>query len=99
MTKEAFTPLGKAAWEKQHGFVIIDHSRKKRNGKKSVWRVLRTKLNVKSKHEKITMLAVSAPNTIYCLISKALSDDFISNEEYSLIFIGVWNVDTNERRP
>ena len=31
------------------------------------------------------MLAVSSLNTICSLISKALSDDFISDEEYSLI--------------
>ena len=37
------------------------------------------------KHEKIAMLAVSALNNISSLISKALSDDFISDEEYSLI--------------
>ena len=37
------------------------------------------------KHEKITMLLVSSLNTICSLISKALSDDFISDEEYSLI--------------
>ena len=37
------------------------------------------------KHEKITMLAVSALNTISSIISKALSDDSISDEEYSLI--------------
>ena len=34
------------------------------------------------KHEKIAMLAVSALNTISNLISKALSDDSISDEEY-----------------
>ena len=34
------------------------------------------------KHEKIAMLAVSAFNTISSLISKALSDDSISDEEY-----------------
>ena len=34
------------------------------------------------KHEKIAMLAVSALNTISSLISKALSDDTISDEEY-----------------
>ena len=34
------------------------------------------------KHEKIAMLAVSALDTISRLISKALSDDSISNEEY-----------------
>ena len=39
------------------------------------------------KHEKIAMLAVSALNTISSLISKALSDDFISDEEYSLILL------------
>ena len=35
------------------------------------------------KHEKITMLAVSALNIISSLISKALSDDSISDDEYS----------------
>ena len=39
------------------------------------------------KHEKIAMLAVSEFNTICSLISKALSDDSISDEEYSLILI------------
>ena len=34
------------------------------------------------KHEKIAMLAVSALNTISSLISKALKDDSISDEEY-----------------
>ena len=38
------------------------------------------------KHEKSTMLAVSSHNTISSLISKALSDDSVSDEEYSLIF-------------
>ena len=38
------------------------------------------------KHDKIAMVAVSALNTISSLISKALSDDSISDEEYSLIF-------------
>ena len=33
------------------------------------------------------MLAVSAFNTISSLISKALSDDSISDEEYSLILM------------
>ena len=37
------------------------------------------------KHEKIVMLAVSKLNTISSLISKALTDDSISDEEYSLI--------------
>ena len=37
------------------------------------------------KHEKIVMLAASSLNTISSLISKALSDDSISDEEYSLI--------------
>ena len=37
------------------------------------------------KHEKIAMLAVSSLNTISSLISKALSDGSISDEEYSLI--------------
>ena len=37
------------------------------------------------KHEKISMLAVASLNTISSLISKALSDHFISDEEYSLI--------------
>ena len=39
------------------------------------------------KHEKIAMLAVSTLNTISCLIAKALSDDSISDEEYSLILL------------
>ena len=39
------------------------------------------------KHEKIAMLAVSSLNTISSLISKALSDDSISDEEYSLILL------------
>ena len=37
------------------------------------------------KHENIAMLAVSALNNISSLISKALSDDSVSDEEYSLI--------------
>ena len=41
------------------------------------------------KHEKITMLAVSSLNTISSLISKALSDDSISDEEYSLILLKI----------
>ena len=39
------------------------------------------------KHEKIAMLAVSTLNTITSLISKALTDDSISDEEYSLILL------------
>ena len=39
------------------------------------------------KQEKIVVLAVSALNTISSLISKALSDDCISDEEYSLILL------------
>ena len=38
-------------------------------------------------HEKIAMLAVSTLNTISSLISKALSDDSISDEEYSEILL------------
>ena len=50
-------------------------------------RVIR-KLSLKiEKHEKIAMLAVSSLNTISSLISKALSDDSISYEEYSLILL------------
>ena len=41
------------------------------------------------KHEKIAMLAVSTFNTISSLISKALTDDFISDEEYSLILLEI----------
>ena len=37
------------------------------------------------KHEKIAMLAVSTLNTISRLFSKALSDNSISDAEYSLI--------------
>ena len=32
MTKEEFRHLCKTAWEKQHGFVVIDLSSKKNNG-------------------------------------------------------------------
>ena len=39
------------------------------------------------KHEKIAMLAVSTLNTIRSLIWKALTDDSISDEEYSLILL------------
>ena len=39
------------------------------------------------KHEKIAMLAVSTLNTISILISNALSDNSISDEEYSLILL------------
>ena len=46
------------------------------------------KLSLKiEKHDKIAMLAVSSLNTISSLISKALSDDSISDEEYSLILL------------
>ena len=39
------------------------------------------------KQEKIAMLAVSSLNTISRLISKALLDDSISDEDYSLILL------------
>ena len=39
------------------------------------------------KHEKIAMVAVSTLNTISSLVSKALTDDSISYEEYSLILL------------
>ena len=39
------------------------------------------------KHEKIAMLALSTLNTISSLISKALADDTISDEEYLLILL------------
>ena len=39
------------------------------------------------KHEKIAMLAVLTHNTISSLISKAISDDTISDEEYLLILL------------
>ena len=42
---------------------------------------------MQKKHEKIAMLAVSALNTISSLISKALSDDSISEEEYLQILL------------
>ena len=46
------------------------------------------KLSLKiEKHEMIAMLAVSSLNTISTIISKALSDDSISDEEYSLILL------------
>ena len=44
------------------------------------------KLSLKiEKDEKIAVLAVTSLNTIISLISKALSDDSISDNEYSLI--------------
>ena len=46
--------------------------------------IKKTSLKIE-KHEKIAMLAVSSLNTISSLISKTLSDDSISDEEYSLI--------------
>ena len=39
------------------------------------------------KHEQIAMLAVSSLNTISSLMSKTLTDDTISDEEYSLILL------------
>ena len=39
------------------------------------------------KYEKTAMLAVSVLNTISSLISKALTDDSISDEEYLLILL------------
>ena len=39
------------------------------------------------KYEKIARLAVSSLNTISSLISKALSNNSISDEEYSLILL------------
>ena len=46
------------------------------------------KLSLKiEKHEKSALLAVSSRNTISSLISKALSNDSISDEEYSLILL------------
>ena len=46
------------------------------------------KLSLKiKKHEKIAILAVSSLYTISSLIRKALSDDSISDEEYSLILL------------
>ena len=38
-------------------------------------------------HEKIATLAVSTLNTISSLISKALSDNSISDEDYSLVLL------------
>ena len=47
-----------------------------------------TKMSLKiEKYEKIAILAVSMLNTISSLISKALSDNSISDEEYSLILL------------
>ena len=46
------------------------------------------KLSLKiKKHKKIARLALSALHTISSLISKALSDDSISDEEYTLILL------------
>ena len=46
----------------------------------------KTSLKIK-KHEKMAMLAVSTLNTISSLISKALSDYSIPDEEYSLLLL------------
>ena len=54
--------------------VVVNHGNKK----------LSLKIH---KHEKIAVLAVSSLNTISSLISKALSDDSISDKEYSLILL------------
>ena len=50
-------------------------------------RVIKKMSLKKEKHEKIAMLAVSVLNTVSSLISKALSDDSISDQEYSLILL------------
>ena len=64
-----------------------------------VWNQAIEKLSLKiEKHKKIVMLAVSTLNTISSLISQALSDDSISDEDIFTSFIGVWNIRTNERR-
>ena len=46
--------------------------------------IIEMSLNLE-KHEKIAMLAISALNNISSLVSRALSDDTISGEEYSLM--------------
>jgi len=52
----------------------------------TVVRVLNGKFAVKAeKHEKISMLAEAKLNTISDYVSRALEDDNISNEEYTLI--------------
>ena len=52
----------------------------------TIGRVVNRKLTVKAeKHEKIKTLAEVKLNTISDYVSKALEDDNISNEEYSLI--------------
>src|SRR5688572_30698151 len=52
----------------------------------TIGRVVNRKLTVKAeKHEKIKTLAEVKLNTITDYVSKALEDDNISNEEYSLI--------------
>ena len=50
------------------------------------WAIKKMSLKIE-KHEKIAMLAVSSLNTISSLISKALSDDSISDKEYSLLLL------------
>ena len=61
--------------------IVMESLRVVGNGaiKKMSWKI--------EKHEKITMLAVSTLNTISNLISKALTDDSISDEEYSLFLL------------
>ena len=51
-----------------------------------IGRVINRKLTLKAeKHEKIKTLAEAKLNTISDYVSKALEDDYISDEEYSLI--------------
>ena len=51
-----------------------------------VGRVINRKFTLKTeKHEKIKMLAEARLNTISHCVSKALEDDYISDEEYTLI--------------
>ena len=48
--------------------------------------IKKTSLKIEN-HEKIAMMAVSTLNIISSLISRALTDDSISDEEYSLILL------------
>ena len=64
-----------------------------------VWNraIKKMSLKLEKKHEKIAMLAVSALNIFNSLISKSLSDDSISDEEYYKFYWSL-NVLINERR-
>src|SRR6218665_3528322 len=89
MSKEEFTKLCKSAWGRPHGFVVIAIATGTAVGVGLliiIGRQVSKKLVLKvAKHQNIKTLAEAKLYTISSLISKALVDDNISDEEYSLI--------------